>query len=180
MQSSVRHRYSLAPDKPDIPAFKAGFFVLSFLFVALFNYGMIFLLVVIDTACDWYARAEGESVRPILREFLSRTSLLTCSLLLAISLDPALHGDETDVMQIILRAVIIVVAKLLVFRALIGELAVPTALVSAQKWRRLFQTVLIFLLPIILLVFAVLPWLLVIPTNVFWSAVLDQLIPWHL
>ncbi|MDB4979164.1 MAG: hypothetical protein JWM56_1350 [Candidatus Peribacteria bacterium] len=185
--------YGLIADHDDIPAFRAGFFVLSLLCAALLNFGAFALLILAHMALDTvkyrdvHGYSWGVTVRGVVRESIQDMALLAIGLCMAMLLDPSLNFEYVAVTfhgkAVLVRAGSILFTKFIVLQRFTAILADPAAHMQStnaalrQKWYFGEQSfvVLFFVLTAVLLLA---PLLLPISDALYRHVLLQQMVPW--
>lgn len=183
---------TLVADHDDIPAFKAGFFVLSLLCAALLNFGAFGLLIVAHMGLDIvkYREVHGYSwaitMRGVVRESIMDMTLLIMGLVITIFMDPSLHIVTTVIhgKSALLRAVAVTLSKIIVLSRFAVVLLHPakhlnmTKIALRKEWlfgERSFVTLFIVLIALLI----VAPWVMSFSDHIYKELLLRSVVPWR-
>lgn len=179
----------------DLPAFRAGFIVLSFLAAAMLPFGVFALLIVAHMAMDVvkYRELHGftwrRTIRGTTRENVDDLSYLVFGLIVAILTRPQVYMANLawffQGKQVVVAAGVILLSKLIILTHFLTVLMHPVqhnkavTYATRVRWRmseRMYASLFLLLLLFLLTV----PHILALDEPEFHKILLQQMLPWKL
>lgn len=184
---------TLILEHDDLPAFRAGFIVLSFLAAAMFPFGLFALLIVAHMAMDFvkYREVHGftwrQTLRGTARENVDDLSYLMFGLIVAILSRPQVYIANLEWFfqgkQVLVAAGVILLSKLIILTHFLSVILHPvqhnkaTSYATSPRWR-MSEQMYASLFLVLLLFLLIAPRILALDEPQFHKVLLHQMVPW--